>query len=307
MHLYIPTLLLLTLLPPTHSWLVHPNGHPGPMATAAAEACLRKGLTLAPFCLTGPAVTDLEAVVTDPDTGRSQTVRLIRADDEQGVKEALFETSSIPAGEKLIAFDYTHPTAVLGNAALYVESKIPFVMGSTGGDRSALSEIVAGHPCVIAPNMGKQIVAMQLALETLASRFPGSFDGYSLEVEESHQKQKADTSGTCLAVVETIGNLQGPKSPEFKPEDITLHRSDESSSAFGVPAEHLTSGHAHHTYRLTSSDKTVSFELQHDVNGRRVYADGTADAIDFLLRHLDSGGEERVYSMVDVLEGGGLE
>ena len=30
------------------------NGMPGPMATAAAEACLRKGLKLAPVAMTGP-------------------------------------------------------------------------------------------------------------------------------------------------------------------------------------------------------------------------------------------------------------
>ena len=32
------------------------NGMPGPMATAAAEACLRKGLQLSPVAMTGPEI-----------------------------------------------------------------------------------------------------------------------------------------------------------------------------------------------------------------------------------------------------------
>ena len=148
----------------------------------------------------------------------------------------------------------------------------------------------------------------QLALENLAEKFPGCFDGYKLTVTESHQKTKADTSGTCLAVVDTLKQLQGKNSPDFDREgDIELLRDDASSLAFGVPEESLNAGHAHHTYRLTSDDGSTQFELQHDVNGRRIYAEGTADAVKFLSNHLDKGGEKRVYNMIDVLSAGALD
>ena len=69
-------------------------------------------------------------------------------------------------------------------------------------DREALlrSAEASGVYAVIAPNMAKQIVALQAALEQMARDFPGSFDGYALSVAESHQSTKADTSGTAKAM-----------------------------------------------------------------------------------------------------------
>ena len=55
----------------------------------------------------------------------------------------------------------------------------------------------AGVFAVIAPNMAKQIVALQATLEGMAAKFPGAFEGYTLTVQESHQATKADTSGTA--------------------------------------------------------------------------------------------------------------
>jgi 4-hydroxy-tetrahydrodipicolinate reductase len=82
-------------------------------------------------------------------------------------------------------------------------------MGTTGGDRAALLEETkqAGVYAVIAPNMGKQIVAFQTMMETMAEKFPGCFSGYSLRVVESHQRTKADTSGTAKAVVASLQKM----------------------------------------------------------------------------------------------------
>lgn len=55
------------------------------------------------------------------------------------------------------------------------------------------------------------------------------------------------------------------------------------------------------------SPYSVSFELQHNVCGRRVYAEGTADAVEFLHgAALDKSSEKRIYNMIDVLESGGM-
>jgi hypothetical protein len=100
-------------------------------------------------------------------------------------------------------------------------------------------------------------------------------------------------------------------------------------------------GHAYHTYRLTSPDKTVALELQHvrrawlcagctppalreggtraqesrrrklsrsgchpcawqNVCGRAVYAEGTADAVEFLAAQVHAQHPRRVWSMLDV-------
>jgi 4-hydroxy-tetrahydrodipicolinate reductase len=90
----------------------------------------------------------------------------------------------------MIVVDYTHPSATLSNVQCYKDARCDFVMGTTGGDPSKISEILASVTkqddssiaAVIAPNMGKQIVAMQATLQDMARRFPGAFDGYKLEV-----------------------------------------------------------------------------------------------------------------------------
>ena len=284
------------------------NGMPGPMATAAAEACLRKGLSLAPVAMTGPEIEPGIITVVDPVSGSSANVRLIPATDEgreeivaslAGLREAVGENN-------VLAIDYTHPSAVNANGVFYADNKVPFVMGTTGGDRGKLLEDMASRKAfaVIAPNMGKQIVAMQAGLEDLANKFPSAFAGYKLEVTESHQKTKADTSGTAKAVIASLKKLSDD---DFDLEkDIEMLRDDESSLAFGVPEDALK-GHAFHTYTLTSADGSVQFQLKHNVAGRTVYAEGTADAVKFLARKVHSGMEGQVFSMIDVLQDGALE
>ena len=284
------------------------NGMPGPMATAAAEACLRKGLSLSPVAMTGPDIEPATITVYDEVTDTSSNVRLIPA-SEEGKEEIVSSLAGLreASGENNICvIDYTHPSAVNSNAIFYAENKLPFVMGTTGGDRDQLMKDMESRSAfaVIAPNMGKQIVAMQAGLEDLATKFPSAFAGYKLEVTESHQKKKADTSGTAKAV---IGSLKKLSDDGFDVEsDIEMLRDDESSLAFGVPKEAMN-GHAFHTYTLTSPDGSVQFQLKHNVSGRTIYAEGTADAIKFLMSKVHEGVEGQVYSMIDVLKEGALE
>ena len=57
---------------------------------------------------------------------------------------------------------------------------------------------------------------------------------------------------------------------------------------------------------------SVSFELQHNVCGRRVYAEGTADAVAFIHKMKSQSGSskskdgKRLYNMIDVLESGAM-
>jgi 4-hydroxy-tetrahydrodipicolinate reductase len=54
-------------------------------------------------------------------------------------------------------------------------------------------------------------------------------------------------------------------------------------------------------------DCSVNFELQHNVCGRRVYAEGTADAVEFLVKQRAAGGSKRLFNMIDVLESGQMK
>jgi 4-hydroxy-tetrahydrodipicolinate reductase len=256
--------------------------------------------------MTGPDIEPATITVYDSVTDTSSNVRLIPASDKEEILSSLAGLREAAGESNVCVIDYTHPSAVNANAVFYAENKLPFVMGTTGGDREQLMKDMESRSAfaVIAPNMGKQIVAMQAGLEDLAVKFPSAFAGYKLEVVESHQKTKADTSGTAKAV---IGSLKKLSDDGFDVEkDIEMLRDDESSLAFGVPKEAIN-GHAFHTYTLTSPDSSVQFQLKHNVSGRTVYAEGTADAVKFLMSKVHEGGCGKVYSMIDVLKAGALE
>ncbi|MCL2100476.1 MAG: dihydrodipicolinate reductase [Fibromonadales bacterium] len=258
-------------------------GMPGKMAQIIAEVCAKRKFNVIPFSLTGEDMAEFNGFAL-----------LNTLEREDKIADILKEYTN------LIAVDYTHPNAVNSNAEFYVRHKIPFVMGTTGGDRKALMALVkeANHPCIIAPNMAKQIVALQAMLEWAAKNFPDAFSGYDLKVVESHQKTKADTSGTAKALVKSFLEM-GAKSKE---PIIEMVREEEAQVfKMSVPREHL-GGHAFHTYSLDSADKTVHFEFRHNVCGREIYAEGTADAVEFLAKKIATK-TAKPFDMIDVLSG----
>lgn len=212
-------------------------------------------------------------------------------------------------GARLIVVDYTHPSCANSNVALYCRYGIPFVIGTTGGDASAMRSAIDATPglhAVIAPNMGKQIVAFQTMMTMMADQFPSVFAGYTLSVKESHQANKADTSGTARSVVQSFKRMG---IEPFEESDINLVRdADTSINEMKVPSEFVTAGHAFHTYQLKSPDGSVTFEFQHNVCGRNVYACGTVDAVLFLDERIRNSGDDpsgqRIFSMIDILQSG---
>jgi len=256
-------------------------GLPGKMAQIVAAACAKRNFNVIPFSLTGEDMAEFNGF------------KLLRLTDrDKKIKDILAEYPN------LIAVDYTHPSAVNSNAEFYVKNKIPFVMGTTGGDRESLMALVknANHPCVIAPNMAKQIVALQAMLEWTAKNFPGVFNGYNLHVIESHQKTKADTSGTAKALVKSFQDMGATG------DVIEMVRDEDSQvKKMAVPKKYLD-GHAFHTYSLDSADKSVHFEFRHNVCGREIYGEGTADAVEFLAKKIKAGNGG-VFDMIAVLKG----
>ena len=267
------------------------NGLPGNMATNVARFVLDDNrFELISESLTGPEITEPECIVD------SVTFRLIRPE----VREAVITEVKEKHGA-FISVDFALPPAVNSNAEFYCKQGLPFVMGTTGGDRELLQDTVNSSPiaAVIAPNMAKQIVGFQAMMEYAADNFPNIFKGYSLEIRESHQKGKADTSGTAKAMVKYFNDLGIP----FSDKEIQMERDPEAQKGvWGIPEQYL-GGHGWHTYSLISGDKTVQFEFAHNVNGRDIYAKGSLDAVVYLHEKVNAGEKGRVFSMIDVLKG----
>jgi 4-hydroxy-tetrahydrodipicolinate reductase len=268
------------------------NGIPGNMAANVARHILADDrFALVPFSLTGPEIRVTEHKF------ETLTVHLLKSEEREAVIEDLKQKQG-----PFLSVDFTHPTAVNANAEFYCKYQLPFVMGTTGGDRPRLEASVRASSitAVIAPNMAKQIVGFQAMMEYAAQTFPDLFKGYVLEIKESHQKGKADTSGTAKAMVRYFNQM----GLDFSEDEIMKERDPEiQATRWGIPQKYLA-GHGWHTYTLTSDDKTVRFEFIHNVNGRDIYARGTLDAVLFLEARVSEGARGNVYTMIDVLKNG---
>ena len=158
------------------------NGMPGPMAVEVAKACLDRGYNLIPIGFTGPNQPEH---ITVSGASTFVDVELVAgpgiSDNAGNALKILKELHP-----NLIIVDYTHPSAILSNLACYVENDCDFVMGTTGGDSDKMMEIFGKgkNRAVIAPNMAKQIVALQAALQEMSTRFPKSFADYKLTVKK---------------------------------------------------------------------------------------------------------------------------
>jgi 4-hydroxy-tetrahydrodipicolinate reductase len=267
------------------------NGIPGKVATLIAHHFLKDNrFELIRYSFTGPEIQSQEHQLDAVAIGL-----LTPANRESSINK-------IKASEgPFITVDFTLPVAVNENAKFYCEHSLPFVMGTTGGDRERLvSTVHSSSICaVIAPNMAKQIVGFQAMIEFAASNYPGLFEGYHLEIKESHQHTKVDTSGTAKAMVKYFNQL-GLK---FSENDIVKIRDPKiQQEEWGIPAQYL-GGHGWHTYTLTSADGTARFSFSHNINGRDIYSYGTMDAALFLAKKIEFGEKGKVFSMIDVLKG----
>lgn len=266
------------------------NGLPGNVSKVIAAAAIDDPrFTVLPYSLTGPEI-DINHCHIGPES-----IELVRPDHRDETMTAI----KVEHG-RFICVDFTHPSAVNSNAAFYCQQDLPFVMGTTGGDRQLLEQTVVDSTtvAVIAPNMAKQIVGFQAMMAHAAEHFPGLFKGYRLTVRESHQAGKADTSGTAKAMVGYFNQL----GVDFSVDRIEKERDPErQQNMWGVPVNVLK-GHGWHTYTLISPDDSVKFEFVHNINGRRIYCEGTMDAVLFLSRQMAANIRGKVFSMIDVLK-----
>ncbi|GFS35346.1 dihydrodipicolinate reductase, bacterial/plant [Actinidia rufa] len=247
------------------------NGCAGKMGKAVIEAAISAGLHLVPLSFSSSEESQKTVQVGGKE------IRMYGPSERESILASTFEEYP-----NLVVVDYTVPAAGNDNAELYCKIGVPFVMGTTVRDRERLYKTVEDSKvyAVISPQMGKQVVAFIAAMEIMAEQFPGAFSGYSLQVMESHQANKLDASGTAKEVISCFQKL----GVHFDLDELQMIRDPKQQlEVVGVPEEHL-SGHAFHLYHLTSPDQTVSFEFQHNVCGRSIYAEGTIDATIFLAQ-----------------------
>ena len=223
------------------------NGIPGKMAALVANAIVKSSdFDLVPSSLTGPEITEKLHVIEDPKgvSLNNKIIDLILPDQrEEEIVKLLNRVSPF------LTVDYTSPSAVNANAEFYCSHGLPFVMGTTGGDRQALEAVVQNSQisAVIARNMAKPIVALQAFIEEFTSMHLNQMEGYDLKIVESHQSAKLDVSGTAKAFAAYF-RLMGIN---FDDAEIKSVRNPEEQLAIGIPEMYL-SAHGWHSYTLTT-------------------------------------------------------
>jgi len=279
------------------------SGLPGNMCVEVGKAALRRGLNLAECAFTGPKeVTPrwMQDEVTVAEGGKSITMKVASEDDPDKQREALTMAKN-KHGDSLVVVDFSHPDALLRHAEMFADAGVAFVIGTNGGDRAALAQIAensAGAYAFIAPNMCKQIVAFQCAMERMAVDFPGVFEDYTAQVAESAPKRVTSRSSVADDMVSAFQKL-GAK---CEVADIQTIRDDEAAQKFGVPKDHIDF-HGYHSYDLKSSDGSVSFKLNHEVDGGLTYAEGAIDAVLYLSERKAAADAKKVFNMRDLLFG----
>eukprot|EP00171_Calliarthron_tuberculosum_P010721 IDg10721t1 len=101
------------------------GGYPAPLAHEVVE----RGLILAGEALTGMDV-DQDSVQLHDSVA---PVKLFGPDEHAACLARMQEQH-----KRLLLVDYTHPTAVNANVAAYTAAGLSFVVGTTGGDESAM-------------------------------------------------------------------------------------------------------------------------------------------------------------------------
>ncbi|MDP3998237.1 MAG: dihydrodipicolinate reductase C-terminal domain-containing protein [bacterium] len=262
-------------------------GLPGKMATLVTKAINRsEDFTLPNICLS----SDRHPLIS---IGENDEERLLYAIPSYRPRDSIKLKSHLHSG--LIAVDFTTPQAVNKNAELYAEMGIPFVMGTTGGNRQKLVETVKNSEisAVIAPNMAVEVVRIQHAIETLAQNAPGVFKDWRMEIKESHQASKKDVSGTAKALQAQLEQLGA-----VMEEDIISIRDLKIQEELGIKN---LSGHAYHWITLQSPDGVSTLSFRTKIEGRQPYVNGTMVALKFLQEKIRAGSKGEVFSMVDVL------
>jgi len=121
-----------------------------------------------------------------------------------------------------------------------------------------------------------------------------------MDISESHQKNKADTSGTAKELVGYFQKL----GLDFEVSNINKIRDPEvQKNEWGVAYAYLD-GHASHVISLVAEDKTASFTFTVKINGGDIYAKGTLEAVQFLQKKIDQGHRGEIYGMMDVIRSG---
>lgn len=275
-------------------------GLPGKLATVIAEGVAAgQDLNLLDFAFCSSNCQRSSLPVAN------QSIKLVQPVDWES---ALVDLEGLA---RTIVIDCTVPAAVPDNVSFYRKNQLNFILATSGYKQADIEGLLITDRAswqgnaLFAPNLAKPIVLLQALLEYGATRFPGALSDLEMQITESHQSSKRDVSGTALWMLERFNKLGANLTPGSQ---INSVRDAAAQEELGVPAQFID-GHAWHSYRFKTKGAVPAFAatLEHNVNGRELYAAGAISAAKFLFSKVLAGSRGEIFSMIDVLENEGAK
>lgn len=176
--------------------------------------------------------------------------------------------------------EFSHPSAVLGNIAALVPTRLPLVVGTTGWhDRlDEVRESVGRNGSAFLYSSNFSVgVNLFYRMVSEAARLMDRFEEYDVAVLEAHHNQKADSpSGTALEIARRVLAESARKTTmvtgafDRKPSSEELH----------VASVRVGSVPGTHTVYFDSAADTI--ELRHTARSREGFALGAVRALEWL-------------------------
>ncbi|GAB4221702.1 MAG: 4-hydroxy-tetrahydrodipicolinate reductase [Spirochaetales bacterium] len=202
-----------------------------------------------------------------------------RIDEKPGLGDGTQPTDR-QLSETEVVIEFSQPHAVVSNARLYAEAKVPAVVGTTGWKASEeeVKRIVlnAGTAYLRASNfsIGAHLF---FALAEEAARMIQSLPQYDILLYEIHHNQKKDSpSGTALSAAERI--LQAlPRKKRIVTERLDRQIEPDELHVASVRGGTIPGVH---TVLLDSAADTI--EITHSARNRRGFALGAVLAAEWI-------------------------
>ncbi|KXZ52563.1 hypothetical protein GPECTOR_9g607 [Gonium pectorale] len=281
------------------------NSCTGKMGHEAATAIVSHGFPLIPHTFTG-----LSSAVAVRARGQNIGVRgvpvsLVGNEKRQAALDSIKE-----AYPNMMVLDYTLAHCVEDHVRFYAANGLPFVMGTAGGDRRRVHEMVAaaGVYAVLPSPAGEQAASLHALLVSLGAPLPDGVEQFAYEATG----RAGDASALDLlnpgAAAEIAAAL---RSMGVQCEESHVHRmraarqqrvaglDPDRDSAAGLHA--LQGRGMARTCRVTAPGGERSLLLRHYGLDRTAFAVGAVEAARFLAERVAEGAEQRVYDFVDVL------
>lgn len=234
----------------------------------------------------------ITAGVESPDCAHyhSTVGELLKIENSSPITSDLSEV--LDKIDVLIEFS-SNQEAALGHLRLLAADRKAAVVGTTGFDSRAVSEIKElskDIPIVFAPNMSVGVNLLFKLVEKAASVLKDK--GFDIEVIEMHHRYKKDApSGTAVKIVDILKAQTGIENVVYGREGITGERNSREIGVFALRGGDLV---GEHTVIFASHGERI--EITHRATSRDIFAKGALEAAKWVINQ-----KPGLYDMMDVL------